>query len=318
MPVDSGLVQIIARQNEKKQEDRDPFNIIMKGLNVANQVYGIKSAADKMELMKLSNQQAQTQKAFENKAELAGKGLMLDPSGNIIEDTNSSFYKQRTKKAEPDPYALELKKMQIETAKNKIEQSKKEKITPGQKSADAAFSKDYIEWNTGGGISGVEKQLSQLEGAAKELESDSSLTGPGKGLASSLGIRSVTNPKAVEIKQQVENAINSSLRATLGSAFTEKEGQRIFNQSYDENLPPEANIRKIKATAENLRKMAAAKEDASRYFEENGTLAGFNPATERSVKKETSISSSSDNPQDLAAKVLLKRQGLKSAIPKGK
>ena len=51
MPVDSGLVQIIARQNEKKQEDRDPFNIIMKGLNVANQVYGIKSAADKMELM---------------------------------------------------------------------------------------------------------------------------------------------------------------------------------------------------------------------------------------------------------------------------
>lgn len=311
MPIDSSLINTITQQRNAKAQSKaqpDPLDTISKALNIAGSVYNIKDAFDKSSMLKEQNAQAASQREFANKSDLAGKGLMVGEDGGIVDDPNSSFYKQRVKKGESDPFAIELKKLQIENLKTKGEQAKKTSITPGQKQVDAKFAQDYVDWNAAGGIAGSDKQLAQLSGAITELENDTSLTGAGKGLAGSLGIRSFTNPKAVEIKQQVENAINGSLRATLGSAFTEKEGQRIFNQSYDESLPPEANIRKIKATMANLKSMADAKDEASIYFEEHGTLAGFTPASQRDDKTLT--------PQEMAAAALIRKQGLKTGLKK--
>jgi hypothetical protein len=146
-------------------------------------------------------------------------------------------------------------------------------MTPGRKRADMEAGKDYVDWS-GGGFSMAQKGLDALGRAKADLAPGSDISGGFRGKVPDF-IRTITNPKAVAVKENIRSAVMDTLRATLGAQFTEGEGERIFNLAYNDELPPEENIKKLEGTIADLTRRAEAKQSQADYFEDTGTLTGW-------------------------------------------
>ena len=155
-------------------------------------------------------------------------------------------------------------------------------LTPAQTAVDKAFSKDYVNFTAGGGSANIAKNLTTLENSVDELTKNPSLTGGVVGLTP-LPARKLINPKSVALQQRVEAAVQENLKNVLGAQFTENEGKLFLARAYDSGLPASENILKLQQAANTLKQMASAKAQASKYFEENGTLRGYKGPTVQSV-----------------------------------
>ena len=148
------------------------------------------------------------------------------------------------------------------------------RLTPGQKAVDNAFASDFVEWR-GGGFADVEKNIGQLSGVIDTLETgESNITGPGIGLQPN-GLLALTNPAALDTKEQVEEVVQRNLRVILGAQFTEKEGERLIQRAYNPFLEESLNAKRLNRLVKAMSAAAKSKEKAARYFENNGTLAGY-------------------------------------------
>lgn len=105
MPVSVNMPQL------RQREERDPLDTLLKGLNIAANVYGIKEASQKQDLLAKEMENKATEREMlgkqreEDRAlKLAEGGFMLDPSGKIVENPESSIVKARMRKQEVDPY----------------------------------------------------------------------------------------------------------------------------------------------------------------------------------------------------------------------
>jgi hypothetical protein len=81
--------------------------------------------------------------------------------------------------------------------------------------------------------------------------------------------------ESLKLEQDVRAAAQGALRATLGSQFTEKEGERIMAAAYDPKLSPEANIAKIDAAIAELETGKLAKNAKAAHFDQFGSLKGL-------------------------------------------
>jgi hypothetical protein len=126
----------------------------------------------------------------------------------------------------------------------------------GQKKLSELVAGKYSEYSAGGGKAGMESSLSKLDEVVQVLENGTVKTG-GKTTVipwlKSDDFQSMANPKMVEYKTQAQAAINSVLKVTLGTAFTEGEGIRVLNQVWDDRQSPSVNAKKVRAKAAELR-----------------------------------------------------------------
>jgi hypothetical protein len=150
----------------------------------------------------------------------------------------------------------------------------KDKPSEGEKTLDKEFAKKYNDWNTGGRVDYLESKKI-FEKAIKDLESGKIKTG-GVEKAKSFALGLAGIPTATkEAESTVRKAINGMLRATLGSAFTEEEGERIFKQTFDPAASPEKNRENIQVELNKIEGRAKALEEQGEYFKKSKTLAGF-------------------------------------------
>ena len=149
-------------------------------------------------------------------------------------------------------------------------------VTPGAKSTDVAFGKDYNDWTTGGRAT-YTKERDALDAAFIKLEEAQTETfGRTSGNIEGRLPDWLRTAESREIQQQVEQAAVGMLRATLGSAFTEKEGERIMKLSYDPTQEPAVNMKKVKAAIAEMEARKDALESKSKYWEANeGSLQGW-------------------------------------------
>lgn len=147
--------------------------------------------------------------------------------------------------------------------------------SPAQDAVDKAFAKEYIDFTAGGGYADVEKNLNQLRSAATRLSEKDTLTGPVRGRLPDF-VREITNPKAIDVRDSVTESVQRNLRIVLGAQFTEKEGERLIARAYNSNLDDATNARRVNALVKQIEDAARTKLDAVRYYEENGTLRGWN------------------------------------------
>jgi len=147
-------------------------------------------------------------------------------------------------------------------------------LTPAQKSVDEAFGKDYAEFVAGGGSADSRKQLSQIEEVGTALASGDNLTGPVLGLVPDF-ITAFTNPESVDVRERFQEVVQRNLRLVLGAQFTEKEGERLISRAYNPRLSEELNGQRVTRLLTQMGQAAAAKSRAAAYFEENGTLQGY-------------------------------------------
>lgn len=126
----------------------------------------------------------------------------------------------------------------------------------GQQELAKQVAKSFSEYTTGGGKSGMESAIAGLDRAAKALESGVVVTG---GISTKIpgfktdDAQAMLNPKLIEIKSDAQAALNTVLRATLGPQFTEKEGERVLNQVWNDKLSPAANAKKVRNKINELR-----------------------------------------------------------------
>jgi hypothetical protein len=180
-------------------------------------------------------------------------------------------------------------------------------LTKGQEAVDKNFGKEYAEYQAAGGSADVEKQLNQLQLVSNSLgRKGNNYTGPLVGLVPD-AMRAFTNQDAVDAKNKVEEVAQRNLRLVLGAQFTQVEGERLIARAYNPSLSPSKNKKRVDALINQIRTAAQVKEDAARYFEENGTLAGwqgrmptlsdFENAVDNADSKEPSANQSSSQDQ---------------------
>ena len=150
-------------------------------------------------------------------------------------------------------------------------------LTPGQKAADEAWGKDYAAWVAGGGAQGLRNKLQQIASLQQELRNagtPGTLSGPLVGRSPKLA-RQLVNERSLTMENDARAIVTATLRQILGAQFTEKEGERIFNQSFDPTLTEEANAHNLQRILKENLTNAAGRVAAASFYEKNGTLQGF-------------------------------------------
>lgn len=154
---------------------------------------------------------------------------------------------------------------------DKISQARQQ---AGGKAVDEAFAKDYVAFTTGGAQDAA-KQLGQLKDVVVELEKPKgAMTGPFIGSTPDAVLK-FTHPNAIAMRERVEEVVQRSLRVVLGAQFTEKEGERLIARAYNPNLSEKENAVRVGRLFTQLEQAYTAKQDASKFFEKNGTLEGW-------------------------------------------
>lgn len=146
-------------------------------------------------------------------------------------------------------------------------------LLPGQEAVDKAYADTYIEWMKGGGADKA-NQAAQIGSVLDQLEAGEELTGPKVGMIPDFA-RAVFAPEAKDAQERVEQVVQRSLREVLGAQFAEKEGERLIARAYNPALPPEYNIRRLRALFAQLEAAHAAQDAMATYFGEKGTLWGY-------------------------------------------
>jgi hypothetical protein len=147
------------------------------------------------------------------------------------------------------------------------------KLTPGQEAIDKKFADDYIAWRGGGGQDMV-AQIAQLKPVIESLEAGKPITGVKVAVQPDL-LLAITNPKALQSREQVEEVVQRNLRAVLGAQFTEKEGERLIARAYNPKLGPDENAKRLRRLFLQMSTAAEQKQAMTDYFDQNGTLRGF-------------------------------------------
>ena len=149
-----------------------------------------------------------------------------------------------------------------------------ENLSPGELAIDKAFAKDYVDWTTGG-YADVVKNLTQLKDVERRLKAgNENLTGPIIGKTPDI-IKNVSNPAAIDVRDEVQEVVQRNLRLILGAQFTEREGEKLIARAYNENLDESVNAKRVGRLVKAIEDAAQAKQKAVDYYNRNGTLKGF-------------------------------------------
>lgn len=174
---------------------------------------------------------------------------------------------------------LQQVREQAETQRLAIQEQKQDTpMLAGQKKLDTEFAVDYNEW-TSGGKEIASSEINKLGSVLNDLKSGKVTTGGVTGIFPDR----LTSAKVLRARTAVTGSIMASLRQILGTAFTEKEGERVIKNTWSEEDSTENNIERLGQLITDLRAKATAKSQKADYFSKSGTLSGFTPKTATSV-----------------------------------
>jgi hypothetical protein len=146
-------------------------------------------------------------------------------------------------------------------------------LTPGQEAIDKKFAETYLDWTTGGG-SDVTAQLAQIKPVIDLLEQNKPITGVGVAVQPDL-LLAMTNPSALQSRQQIEEITQRNLKLLLGAQFTAKEGEQLIARAFNPQLPPAENAMRVRKLFMQMATAAEQKQAMVDYFEQEGSLRGF-------------------------------------------
>lgn len=172
---------------------------------------------------------------------------------------------------------LAERKQQSDDVYRNRQLSQKEKqqsgYSAGQKKLDQDFAKDYNEW-TSGKANSARIEIDKLQSVVDKLEGGAVRTG---GFSGAFPDR-VTSNDLLSARSDVQSTVMNSLKALLGTQFTEKEGERVIKNTWNEADSTQNNVNRLKRLISDLSSQADAKDQKARFYENSrGTLAGYKP-----------------------------------------
>lgn len=85
--------------------------------------------------------------------------------------------------------------------------------------------------------------------------------------------------KGSEIQENVEQAVQSTMRQVMGPQFTENEGVRLLARAYNPAFEEDVNARRVGWIMDKLGQVAQEKEALASYFRQHKTLRGYTGKT---------------------------------------
>ena len=144
---------------------------------------------------------------------------------------------------------------------------------------DSAAAKSVESWSISGGFAQVKENIDKLDDVINILKNNDDITGAVVGNMPA-GLRVFLNPESVGVQDDINSIVFQSLRATLGAQFTENEGRKLVEASFNIRLSEEVNIKRLERLKEKLLNMAQAKQSAADYFyANNGSMQGYTGQT---------------------------------------
>lgn len=305
-------------QNQETQLDLTPLMALADqwtGSNMAQSYRKPKSSDERdQEIMQL-------------KKGLAGMGIQASEAEiNSLKDLASGTFGLEKFKADQDyrDKSLAIQREQNEIGRAKLAQAGTGlagslvagKPTEAQKTIDRSFGKRYEDDVIGGNFASSQNRVAGLRDLKTRIESGAlgQVSGPEIGATPEVLRRGVF-PQAAAAQQQIQEAVQGSLKATLGAQFTEKEGQQILARTFDPMLPQEENVRRLGVLLNGLERANQAKAAAYQYYEKNGTVRGYTGAQDIEGEFLSSVSGTGGGPKapsitpEQAAAELARRRG---------
>lgn len=146
-------------------------------------------------------------------------------------------------------------------------------LSVGQEAVDKRFADTYAEFVTGGAADAA-RQIGQLNEALVTLRTNKEITGPLVGAVPE-NLQSFVVPEAAALRQTVQDVVQRSLKAILGTAFTQKDAEGLMARAFDPALKPEENTKRVERLLTQIDRANSDTQAAVDYFEKNGTLQGF-------------------------------------------
>jgi hypothetical protein len=148
-----------------------------------------------------------------------------------------------------------------------------EKLSPGEIEQDKDFGKEIGQWKRGGGQD-MAAQIAQLKPVIESLEAGEPITGVSVAVQPDI-LLAMTNPKALQSRELVEEVVQRNLKTILGGQFTEREGDRLISRAFNPKLPPEENAKRVRRLFLQMSSAAEQKQAMADYFDQFGTLRGY-------------------------------------------
>lgn len=165
-------------------------------------------------------------------------------------------------------FSLKERELALKAREEKTKQQKGGKV--GQDALDRDFAKDYNDW-TSGGAKIARNEINKLSSVISDLKNKKVTTGGLTGLFPD----QITSDKVLSARANVQSTVMNSLKAILGAQFTEKEGERIIKNTWNEADSTENNIARLERLVMDLENQANDKDKKSIYYEQGGTLTGY-------------------------------------------
>ena len=159
-----------------------------------------------------------------------------------------------------------------------IDQKSKElNLTEAEKSRDKKFGQELAKWESTGAAN-TRSNIDSLNKIIGLIDEGQIKTG---GFVDALPFgsdwaRAIVNPQAQDALDRVRGVVFQSLRETLGAQFTEREGQRFVEASYNPMLSQDQNADRLRDYVLRLESAEKARNQQLQYLKENGTLQGYN------------------------------------------
>ena len=107
------------------------------------------------------------------------------------------------------------------------------------------------------------------------MDSDKDLTGGLVNRAIGDTALRLRSPQAYNAQQNMQSAITDTLRPTLGAQFTEKEGERIMNLTFDPGISVEENKRRARELKKVIDNKIRFSDALYKHLSEKGSDEGF-------------------------------------------
>ena len=185
---------------------------------------------------------------------------------NLDEDERLAFMQATGRGAYSPELVAEIRKAK---AKGGLD------LTPGEQKLDQAFADTLVKWK-GGEKQQAEANIRNLENKIALLARGANVSGPEYAVIPE-GLMPVIAPGATGFKDEISDIVFQSLRATLGAQFTQKEGERLISATFNQNLPEELNIPRLQRLLAKTKSIYNDKQSQIDYYDETGSLKGYNP-----------------------------------------
>lgn len=254
--------------DEKLQQARES----LAGLDITEFGEQTKDIKDKIDIQK-------SQDAASSEAQLN------DPTSGVSKKYRDIAKRIIKSELPPSITAAQISKMipgiqQLSLEQSASSKKKEEKIPEGQKVLDREFAKDFNKW-TSGGQKTANIEIDKLTKVANDLKSRKVTTGRATGLLPD----SFTDRELLKARSDIQSSIMASLREILGAQFTEKEGERVIKNTWNEQDSTKNNLDRVNRLINTLKSQAEDKTKKAEFFEKNNTLKDYR--AEGPVQSET-------------------------------